>query len=369
MSFFWFNSHVIQCYLDAKFKNPDQTLHDLGDERYKKLYQLNHCFSSSPWGLQHDITDHVKHPFNVVTKTPYTYRSESRNFGDVCLDTAEQISNKTDRPIAVFWSGGIDSTTALVALMQTVDAKNLVVVCNQQSINEFPSFYEQKIKDRVRTISPEELHQHYQDFFSVAGNGGDNVWGMIDESFWHLHKDNIRLPWKDMIDRSKIDDLDFIEEFCSWSGVEIKTWLDLRIWFYLCCKWQDKVMFPYTLRQSLTDKDIVAFYDVNSSFQNWTMNNLDKIIKDRWADYKVPAKEFIYQYHRDIGYFENKSKYDSKYLVPDLITKSTYKFHKRIVVDENFSDPKFPSWPFVDYAEFEDFNDVHELIPAKLLEP
>lgn len=367
MSFFWFSDKIFRYYLKAKFKNSLATEHDFGTDRYKKLHQINRCFSSSPWGMQHDITDHVAHPFDIKTKTRYRFSEETRSFGEVCLDTANKISAMTDRPIAVSWSGGIDSTAALVALLQILPADRLTVVCTKNSIEEFPSFYDHKIRDRLRVVDPGFYARHYQDFFAVSGDGGDAVWGVIDDSFWLTHSTGLHDPWQDCIDKNIMSDIDFIEEFCSWSGTDITTWLDLRVWFYICCKWQDKCMRPYYLRRGLTPRDTIAFYDTDT-FQHWTMSNRDKIIGDTWQDYKVPAKQFIYEYHGDMDYFRHKTKVCS-ILQPDLMTKSNHESYWRIAVREDFSDHILPSWPFVDYAELEDFNDSCHLIPPELLLP
>jgi hypothetical protein len=299
MKYYWFHDPLIRNYLRAKFKNHAITEHDFGSQDYKKLHQINRCFSSRPWGILQDTTNHVPHHFNIKTKNPYEFSVEHRSFGEVCLQTAQEISDSTDRPIAVFWSGGIDSTAVLVALAQTVDVKRINVVCNQGSIDEFPSFYHEKIKPNFAVLSPSWLHQHYQEYFSVSGDGGDTVWAVIDDSFWAKDQHRLHKSWQDCIDTAIMPDIDFVEEFCSWSGVPIETWLDLRAWFYLSCKWQSKCMRPYWIRQDLTDSDIVAFYDWDNSFRCWTMNNLDRMIGDTWQQYKMPAKEFIYDYHHD----------------------------------------------------------------------
>lgn len=365
MSFYWYNQRVIQMYLKAKFQNPEIKEHKLGSDAFKKLNQINRCFSEHPFGLMNDSTGHISHPFNIAIKSPYQYAEENRSFGQVCIDTAQLISTMSDRTISVFWSGGIDSTSALVALLQTVDHNRLIVVCNQASIDEFPSFYKEKIQNKVRTMSPATAQENYKEFFSVTGDGGDTVWGVVDQSFWDRDQDKIQLPWQDCIDKTIVTDMDFVEEFCKWSGVEIKTWMDLRIWFYLCCKWQDKSIRPYHMRTNLTSADTVAFYDVDSSFQHWTMNNLHNIIGPTWKDYKMPAKQFIYQYHPDLNYLQTKSKENSMSLDKELVTKTL--LNQRIVVGSDFSDYHFKLWPFFDFAEFEDFNDLHELIPHSLL--
>jgi hypothetical protein len=372
MNFYWIKDQVFRSYIRAKCKNNAITEHDLGNASYKKLHQINCCFSTNTWGLQHDISNHVPHPFHIKTQNPYVFANEPRSFEDICLATANKISQMTDRTIAVSWSGGIDSTAALIALMQTVAPDQLVVICNTHSVDEFPSLYEQKIKNKLRVITPIYHAKNYQDFFSVSGDGGDTVWGVLDDSFWASDRQKLNLPWQDCINQEIIDDIDFIEEFCSWSGREIRTWLDLRTWYYLCCKWQDKCMRQYSLIHGLTDKDAVQFYNIDSSFQCWTMNNLDQIIGPQWEDYKMPAKQFIYQYHDDADYRKYKSKVDSKYLNPDLITASSNystllsTTTPRIVLSDDFYDYQFPSWPFINYKEIEDFNDQYRLFDQSL---
>jgi hypothetical protein len=365
MNFYWYHSGIFKCYFQAKFKNPSMTDHALGSDDYQKLHKINLCFSKNPWGMLHDITNHVEHPFNIITKTGYSYKNQTKTFGNICIETAEKILTMSDRAIAVFWSGGIDSTAALVAMLQTAPLDRITVVCNQASIDEFPSFYEHKIKNRVKIMSPTECIQNYNKFYIITGSGGDTVWGVIDESFWKDHQHNIHKHWKDVIDKTIIDDIDFVEEFCSWSNVDINDWVSLRTWFYLCCKWQDKCVHPYSYCNYFKEEDIVAFYDIDNTFQNWTVNNLDKIIGDTWHDYKIPAKEFIHQYHLDTDYLKTKSKVDSISLNYDL--SSNYNSCLRIAVDEKFSSVHLPSLPFVDYAEIEDFNDTQMLIPSHLL--
>ena len=367
MNFFWFNQWIIENYLQVKRKNPELTPYDLGNAQHKKLHLINRCFSSAPWGLCHDSTNHVPHVLNIETKTNYRFVSESRSFAEICLDTAEKISKMSSRNIAVFWSGGIDSTAALTSLLQTIDVSRLTVACNSASIAEFPSFYEHKIKNRVKTVSPSYIYKNFQDYLTVTGDGGDTIWGCFDESFWNKNHQKLLLPWQDCIDRAIIDDFDFIEEFCSWSGTKISTWSDLHTWFYLCCKHQDKCMRPYSLKQDYTSDDIVAFFDVDASFQHWTMNNLDKILGKQWQDYKIPAKEYIYQYHPDHDYLNNKTKVESPGLTPELQTKNTYLNYNRLAVPTDFSYYALPSWPFIDFAELEDFNDQFGLIPMHLL--
>lgn len=369
MKFLWYRFTTIREYLRYKRKNSSITEHDLGSDQYKNLYKINQCFSSNPWGLQHDITGHVPHHFNIVTRTTYSYKNITSSFEDVCINAATKLANSTDRPIALLWSGGIDSTSALVSLLSVVNSDRITVVCNNASIKEYPSFYNDIIKNKIKTISVQEWALSKQKYFTISGDGGDTVWAVIDDSAWATNSTVFNQPWKTILDKNIAPDFEFIDEFASWSGVQINTWLELRAWYYICCKWQDKCTRLYTLRSDLTEQDACSFYDVDNTFQLWTMNNLDSIIGNSWQEYKMPAKKMIYKFHNDDDYLKNKSKVDSKGLNPKLnnleILKET---PTRFVLFEDYSSYTLPCWPFLDMYEIEKFNYEHRLIPLEVLE-
>jgi hypothetical protein len=368
MKFLWYNQTIVKEFLKAKRNDRTITDHDLGSGDYKKLHNLNRCFSSDPWGVQQDITGHVQHHFNIVTKNPYVYQSNTQTFEQVCMAAADKISRLTDRPIAMLWSGGIDSTSALVSLLKTMPSDRITVVCNHVSISEYTSFYNDIIKDRLNVLSLNEWLLSKDKYFTVSGCGGDCVWGVIDQSSWKNNSDNFNKPWKQSLNKDIAPDFEFIEEFCSWSGVDIKTWLDLRTWFYICCKWQDKCLWSYTMRADLAADDMCAFYDVDNSFQTWSLNNLDKIIGNSWHQYKVPAKQMIHQYHADSNYLQFKSKEDTGELSTVLKNFDILKQNPaKIVIFEDYSTCHLPSWPFLDMFEFEKFNNEFELIPHDVL--
>ena len=367
MSFLWYDSQLIQAYLEDKRQCPGLTENDLGHPYSKKFYKLNQLFSPEPLGMIHDISGHVPHPLNVITRNPYEYYNETRTFGQVCLDTAKKIADHTDRPLIVTWSGGIDSTSVLVAMLQTVPWDRITVVCSQRSINEYPELYKDIIKPHLKTIDFSTWFSTFQDYFTVSGDAGDTVWAVIDNDFYQGHHESRNRLWSDWIDQKIMPDLEFVEEFRNWSQVNIKTVLDLRAWFYLCCKWQDKSMKFFTDCPGMTDLTGSPFYDFDNSFRAWTMNNLDKIIADSWKQYKMPAKQFIHDFHPCDNYLQNKTKEQSV----DIVSRNEYwkliNGHCRFAIDENYVSHGFPSWPFLDMYQLQDFNKIHNLIPMEYL--
>ena len=365
MSFLWYDTYFIQAYWRLKRQTSNSHEYDLNDTEWHNLYLLNRLFSQNPWGVIIDRTENIPHPFNMVNRRRYQWRQESRGFDEICLATAKKISESTNRPLAVKWSGGIDSTVALVALLQTVDWDRIVVVCTKDGHDEYPGLWKDIIEPNLTVMDPAVWIEEAPQYFTITGDAGDTTWAVIDDSFF-AHSQIFPTSWKDWVNRSLFPELDFVEKFNSWSGREIKTVLELRTWFYLCCKWQDKAMRLYYDRPDITDRDGSPFFDFDDSFDVWTMNNLDKIIGDTWQSYKMVAKEFIYRFHPDEDYLKNKTKGYSQGLQKEyhwIIKNNRAKF----AIDKNYKSHVLPSWPFMDMHQFEDWNDQYQLIPMRYL--
>lgn len=367
MKFLWYNDGYIRTYLSLKRNEQGAKEYCLGGQEYKNLYQLYKLFDPTPWGVLHDNTGHIQHPFNITIKNQYNYQKCNKTFGEVCLDVARKIYHGTDKKISVNWSGGIDSTAMLVALLQVVPHNELIVVCNQASVDEFPTFYKDVVKNQIETIDVRTWSDQATDFFCVSGDGGDNLWAQFDQAQWNAQHQLFALPWTSYIDPDQVS-LSFVEEFCSWSGVKIQSVLDLRTWTHLCCKWQEKATKIYRDRPGLTISNGSSFFDYDTSFQNWTMSNLNLIASEQWANYKMPAKEFIFNYYPDKNYLANKTKEDSSSILLDSALWTIKNKCNKFAIDSDYVSHTLPSWPFIDPVQFENWNDQYHLIPNSVLE-
>jgi hypothetical protein len=365
MKFLWYSDKIVQSYLGQK-QQKIVTEHEFGSTSYNNLYKINKLFSAKPWGMVHDISNHAPHPFDIVTDINYQFDSCDRSFGEICLQTAQTIVLGTDKPIAVCWSGGIDSTVALTALLQVAPPDRIFVVLNEDSINEYPNFYQDIIKDRIATLTHCEWLEQFNNFYTVSGDTGDVVWGVIDKAFWKQHE-HFNTPWRDWINTDIAPSTEFIEEFCSWSGTKIHTVLELRIWFYLCCKWQDKAMMFFARTPGMTPLLGNGFFNYKN-FQNWTMNNMDQIIGNAWHNYKIPAKQFINNFHNDADWFATKTKFNSGTIDMYTTINMILNDHSTFAISDAYHSCSVKSWPFVDPIYIEDWNDQYNLWPTQLFD-
>lgn len=360
MTFFWYDDQILASYMKSKYQWSH--LFENSEQWYKGLYQINQLFSKSPWGLIHDNSDFVPNPYNIVSHSSYRYQKTSMTFEEISVQTAQHIVDTANKPIAVLWSGGIDSTVALTALAMILDNDQITVVMNQQSIEEHPSFYQYKIKDKMTCISHEQWYQNYSNYFTVSGDGGDNIWAVLDESFYTSHSEIFNLPWKQWKSTQELPPgHEFIQKFCDNSGVQIRTVLELRTWFYLCCKWQDKLMRLYAHWPNLRPTQAVSFYGTDNNFKHWTMNNMDQLVGTTWINYKIPAKQFIDNFHHDAEWTKNKTKKNSGTIVTSGY-KAMFVAQKPVfAIDSNFEAHAYSTWPFVDIPRMDSWNDQYQL--------
>ena len=281
------------------------------------------------------------------------------NFGEVSIDSANQLwsrSKNEDRKIALFWSGGIDSTVALVSLIQTNPnwCKDLIVYTSDYAVTvEYPLFFNTFIKDKVKTVflsgkdffNPELINDKV---IVVDGTCGDQLWGC---NVLQKIIDKAHTPYKSLYTNPVFLDLfihknqpaiksktiEYIENLVSNFPVETKTIANLYWMLTFTHKWD-----IVRLRHSSFIQDINKFGGINSffnteNFQRWTMTNPDLRLQRDWKTYKQPAKDFIYQFTGDDDYRINKLQHESmgksihdgsNFCYTSLVTINGYKLLK-----------------------------------------
>jgi hypothetical protein len=264
------------------------------------------------------------------TPVPTDYET-NLSFDEVSLLAAENLWMKAkDKKIALFWSGGIDSTVAAVSLIMTNSEwqKQLVIYTSNYSVTkEYPLFYEQFLKDKVEIkfltnhefFNPELFSDEY---VVVDGTCGDQLWGcnvladMMDvadkpyqELFYHdvfkkIYKRGSKLSLKN-------NTINYIEKLVEMFPIKTTSIAELYWLLTFTHKWD-----VVRLRHTSYIKDVTKFGKMNAffnteNFQRWTMCNADKRLQKEWKTYKQPAKDFIYTFTKDSEYQINKLQHES----------------------------------------------------------
>ncbi len=293
-------------------------------------------------------------------------------FEELCNERARELLQRAEKlgsTIHVFWSGGIDSTLILVSFLKTAtkaQLKNIVVLMTEDSIRENPNFYRDHVRGTLRvdsaTMFPYLLGTHH---ILLGGEGNDQLFGsdMLLAFINAYGPSVIHAPYaRDKIvefynnttrdETRSIFYFELFEKLAKKAPVPIVSLQDYLWWINFSIKWQSVFMrvlsYPAQRQVDTVGRNYVGQrYDHffhTEKFQLWSLNNLDKRIKDEWRTYKWVCKDIIYDYTKDADYRDNKTKRGSLYTLllqrsPYCFIDSEYRMYDDALPREEYYDP------------------------------
>lgn len=262
----------------------------------------------------------------------------------------ELINGAKDQDIVVSWSGGVDSTAIICALLKNgLPSKQLHILCTPSSIKEYKWFYDWMLKQGIRIDIYNELIKELAIVpcaYVVSGWCADQLFGS------NIHLKNLalyNLPWIDGLNQAFKDSniflskkgLDLLEyhwgKYASHLGLELKNFCEMAWLYNFGCKFsyvqqEAKLALAGTPNQ---DK-VVPFYE-GYDFQCWAIRNYTTLtthnVNLQVKYYKRELKEYIYFFTKDPEYFNHKGKQNSWAMVGEdlasvniLTTDGIYKY-------------------------------------------
>ncbi len=305
-----------------------------------------------------DRTGTIKAP--VRTKSLYpmpALRPMPKTYEELCNERAQELLKRADDlgvRMYVFWSGGIDSTCVLVSLLKNstpAQRDNITVVMSEDSIAENPNFYYDHLRGKI-DLEPGTMAPYLflgGDYFIVNGEHNDQLFGsdMVAKFIAKYGESYINRPYSRDVIFALFDGMtqdaamtnlfmDTFERLRNAAPIDIATNHDFFWWINFCLKWQLVNMFVLTyasprnaphITNEYRQTHYAPFYNTEE-FQVWSMNNLDKRIKDTWESYKWVCKDVIYDFTKDADYRDHKTKRGSRY----FLLKNQFSFSH---IDEN----------------------------------
>ena len=264
--------------------------------------------------------------YDVVDALPTDETSAS--FGAICEQVADGIVDdalEQNLAIQVAWSGGIDSTVALISLVARLrdraELDRLTVLLSLNSIREYPWFYEHFIRDQLQTEPlpmplPTALRE---DALTVTGEHGDQLFGS-DHLADLVRTGLAQEPYRDVLPLFICEKLnctesagrllEYLAPQVAKAPVPISTAFDFIWWCNFSLKWQQVALRIPAFRQG----DVGPFVRTtrhffgDPRFQAWSLSNPQvRRIKD-WRAYKLEAKKVILDATGDFEYFVGKEK-------------------------------------------------------------
>jgi len=287
---------------------------------------------------------------------------QNLTLSDIMLQRATELWS-VGKPINVLWSGGIDSTAALVALMITNSdwINGLRIITTQHAITEeYPRFYNELLLNaNVTIVEGGQLltrDSYLPNQLYVTGDIADQLFGFgfSQQYVGTFDKTTARVPLvnirRELFNRTKtigesrkaaatrwpslnrnqttpmlihellqpkqLTHLVTEEVFLAWLDLHlarapfnIVTVLDMLWWLNFTLKWSEKKYRLVGVLGDSTMEDSTAVFFDTPEFEWWSMNHhSEKLIGDDWKTYKQPLKDFIFSFNGDEEYRLNKMK-------------------------------------------------------------
>jgi len=292
-----------------------------------------------------DRSQQITMPFDIkvydkfkMPEMDITFDSTYEQCCDRRANELYELSKQLDKPIYLFYSGGIDSTLAFISFLKAIpenDRDRLVLLMNADSIKEYPQMYYTHIRGKIKTVSSNNFSKYFdKSCILVGGEFNDQLFGsdIVKLVYQKFDFATVKMRYsREIITKLFLDvgmDVDsaniwydLIDGSCKDSPIALTTVFDFLWWLNFNFKWQ-AVFFRLVIRcdkqyQSSIDEEFLNTYYHHfygeEYFQQWSMTNHDSKIQDEWNTYKFLPKQIIYEYTNDAQYRDNKTKLPSLY--------------------------------------------------------
>lgn len=322
----------------------------------------------------------------------------SKTFSEVTdMRAAElkRIINETGKKFVVFWSGGIDSTCCVTAILKNLSKEELEhvsVAMSPDSMIENPNFFVDHIRPNLKILDSQE--NKYSDFVEqgyvcIPSDLGDALFGtelgtkmyaqfaeianklptetrkLVEDLYYDVISDSVHYSqYKDLIvaylnsilAKGKAvlrpGDANFGIMFydkmvhnINTSNVPIHSLHDFFWWIifnvkFMHCALRSTYLYSFgENRRKVCEEGVFNWYG-STDYQLWSMannNNGRKICGTRQSSYKTVARDYIYEYDHNDWYYRYKLKIASLPIINFRNWKKHYTdFSSRIGMNSNY---------------------------------
>ena len=264
--------------------------------------------------------------YNVIDPIPQITTSSAPPIDELMLETARDIvdlAEKRRQKILVLWSGGIDSTAALLALLEICgkDSTDIISLGSSHgSFVEFPEFGNYLMEQKFEILPMVHPVSKYlpQDYIVVTGEHGDQLFGS-DKMLPLVDSGLGDMPYKKYLPffiAEKLGNIKQVSNLCGYLEAVIAkcpfTVTDIcqcLWWFNFVLKWQQvSLRIPVWSGKNVKQVfDQCEHFYRNEKFQLWSLAREQK--NPQTVDkYKAELKEFINQRFVCEKYFLRKTK-------------------------------------------------------------
>lgn len=340
-----------------------------------RLFSANVPIVDRTYAIQTPIKSHLL-PFLSIPKAIL----QLNDYDTVAMMRAGKLiqqANKTRKKLVLMYSGGIDSTAMMVAILRAMPVNQhnqLIVLLNEYSINENPDFYWNYLRGKVSIDSSSNFTSYLgnDNYIFITAEGNDQLFGsavthkyvlsegeeimgmpcdketmmrLIHEAMPTTKEENVEKLWEKLesVAHKAPVPINTVFQWFWWMNFALKyQCVYTRIASFTHSKYRKSLRFEY---------NYTAFF-TSLEFQCWSLNNSTKLIGETWDSYKYQCKDFIFDFDKNSVYNEKKVKQGS--LAKAILQKNSAKL---ISINTDGSLNFFDTLPPVDtiYNQENDF--------------
>jgi len=297
-----------------------------------------------------------------VFEMPALNKKFNKSFAEVTDNRAKELAKlikSKNYKFAVMYSGGLDSTTAMAALIKNLskeELKNVVVCADTGSMIENPVFWKKFIWGKINVLDS-ATHQ-YDDliekgYHPITTDEGDGIFGsaafldLFQNYYYYIkelsgtakrhlinlknkttdgdthyseYKDLIIKHWNRKTPTKNVGEHWYskFEKNIKTSNIPINSLHDYYWWMLFNLKWMSLTTRTATWSNNrIHCKKLIEHWLINwfnsKDYQQWSMtnNNNGEKIKLEMNSYKMAAKKYIYELDKNEYYFYFKLKVGS----------------------------------------------------------
>ncbi len=329
---------------------------------HSQLIDINSIFSTDPRFEPIDRTLQTVSPWQIHIPRPWKIPTQQCTLAQAMELRVLQLSSY-NKKINIFWSGGIDSTTAVNACLQHLpNLSQLRILYSPYSTYEHPGYIDFLKKFPLVELVDISGEQYLVDEFDgifVTGDGGDELNASLDETFFEqCGYELLHTSWQDFFYKKHKDSkfIDFCQQHFLLAGRPIQTVLEARWWFYATCKQRSilNLRLPWFFNYKKFDvSDLVGFFDCDQ-YENYIYWNIDQIInRDGYHTWKQQLKDYCFLFDGMQNWHKNKTKTHSTQMGMYLSKKTALNDHRWVAILSDYTKIATPSLPMLTRIEFE----------------
>jgi hypothetical protein len=268
-----------------------------------------------------DRTETLTPNTSIKCITPIGAMSNSLTVDQICMLRAQElasVANIQNKKLHVFWSGGLDSTTVLLCLMELLPKDGLVVMYTKASLEEYPGFFEARVKDSFASYEFSmaclwgAVEHACNNGIAVTGELADQMFGSV--MFMGKSVSELQAPWESFDDG--LCKLEKVHNFVQACPTQVNNVAEFLWWFNYATKYQNvqmRMLVDNTV--SKLNNNIFHFFDT-PEFNSYTVSTPMEVKIPGFStdNYKKPLRDVIYALSKDADYAYTKPKVRS--LVP-----------------------------------------------------